>query len=445
MAEERLKRNLDDAFDPGPDFPSHLWLSRTMALLEKEAPSPRRRKLLQRQPTWLLPLVASFLAVAVVAALVFAGQLLRTQSIVPANKTPQAVPGTLALPVLDQSFLSESDAAVLVDQSPVSQQGPGKLEITHDGGQTWIRTGIAALQVRITWLDSDHLFVAAKDLGTSIEMRMTADGGYHWHTIKAPGPVSQQTYIPYFLNPREGWIRSCSVPGCGQGSLSTIWHTFDSGAHWQQLGNALLWPGVLPIDLYFVDSKRGYMGAASADGAGRIVVTEDGGNTWRLVDLPQPPGGWFQPDAGPTNCGGGACAVLPHMFGRQGVVLLEEPPTHGERDWFTYTTSDAGLTWSNPQVVPAQLPQPLDMPWQAPLDPENWWIADPKGMLYRSNDGGSTWHSSRPTLPAGYSLAYVKPVSADVLWGIARGSVDQFVVRSSDRGTTWSVIKLLGA
>jgi len=58
------------------------------------------------------------------------------------------------------------------------------------------------------------------------------------------------------------------------------------------------------------------------------------------------------------------------MFGRQGLVLIEEPPAHRERDWFAYTTSDAGLTWSNPQVVPAQLPQPLDMPWQLLYKPK---------------------------------------------------------------------------
>lgn len=444
MAEERLKRNLDVAFDPGADFPSHLWLSRTMALLETETPSLRRRRKLP-QPIWLLPFVAVFLAVALVMALVFAARMLRTQSVVPANGAPQATTGTLDLPVLAQSFFSPSDAAVLVDQSPASNEGPRQLEITHDGGQTWIRTGINALEMRVTWLDSDHLFVGTRDLGSAITLQMTADGGYHWHTIKAPGPVSQQTYIPYFLNPVEGWIRSCSVPGCDQGSLSTIWHTVDSGAHWQQLGRPFSWPGVLPIDLYFVDSQHGFMGAASADGAGRLVVTQDGGNTWRLIDLPPPPGGWFQPDPGPISCGAGACTVLPDLFGKQGVVLFEEPLSHSERAWFTYTTADGGLSWSSPRVVPAQLPQPLEMPWQALLDLENWWVTDRQGVLYWTNDGGGTWRSLRPTLPTGYTLAYVKPVSTAVLWGIARGSADPFLVRSSDRGSTWSVIKLLGA
>src|SRR5919108_4700670 len=37
MAEERLKRNLDLAFDPGPDSPSHAWLSRTMAAVDEKS------------------------------------------------------------------------------------------------------------------------------------------------------------------------------------------------------------------------------------------------------------------------------------------------------------------------------------------------------------------------------------------------------------------------
>ena len=36
MAEETLRRNLDSAFDPGPDFPHPLLLSRTIAILDAE-------------------------------------------------------------------------------------------------------------------------------------------------------------------------------------------------------------------------------------------------------------------------------------------------------------------------------------------------------------------------------------------------------------------------
>jgi len=37
MAEETLRRNLDTAFDPGPDFPNPLLLSRTIAMLDADA------------------------------------------------------------------------------------------------------------------------------------------------------------------------------------------------------------------------------------------------------------------------------------------------------------------------------------------------------------------------------------------------------------------------
>ena len=48
MAEEMLRRNLDRAFDPGPDFPNRLLLSRTMAMLDADVVSAGRSKRLER-------------------------------------------------------------------------------------------------------------------------------------------------------------------------------------------------------------------------------------------------------------------------------------------------------------------------------------------------------------------------------------------------------------
>jgi hypothetical protein len=43
MAEETLRRNLDEVFDPGPGFPDPLLLSRTIAALESAEPTADRR------------------------------------------------------------------------------------------------------------------------------------------------------------------------------------------------------------------------------------------------------------------------------------------------------------------------------------------------------------------------------------------------------------------
>jgi photosystem II stability/assembly factor-like uncharacterized protein len=157
------------------------------------------------------------------------------------------------------------------------------------------------------------------------------------------------------------------------------------------------------------------------------------------MDLPTPPGGWYKGSGGAQTgtCDVYTCTVtgLPIMFGKRGIILVEGPHTG-----FTYTTSDGGLTWGNPRPLPAQLTQRFITPLPMPLDPSNWWATDQYGTLYRTADGGRTWRRTQPRIPAGYAgLAEVKPVDRDVLWGI---TWDNFLVRSTDRGSTWSAVKL---
>lgn len=385
------------------------------------------------RPHRALVFVAALLVIAVVVTLVFTARLMRTSHEVPANKAPQAEAGGF---VVSQSFFSSSDAAVLVDESTPRHPAPAQLEITHDGGQTWLRSGITGPVVDVTWLDSHHLVVVSADMKRPPVWEITADGGHHWRIINPPVPASSFENV-YFLDSFEGWGWSCS--GCGLPSAPvqqwTVWHTVDSGAHWEQLGDPFSLPGAMPLGLRFVDSQRGFTGASTTDGAGRLIVTQDGGVTWRVVDLPEPAGGWSQPGLANFGC---SCTLAPVMFGQEGVLLVEGATA---QKWFTYTTADGGLTWGNPQVLPLLVTQPPGDPWQAPLDAENWWISDAHGLLYRTDDGGKTWRSSRPSLPAGYSLTYAKPVSAKVLWGVAVASGDHFLVRSSDGGATWSAVK----
>ncbi len=53
MADETLRRNLDRAFDPGPDFPQRLLLSRTMAAL----PGSSLAFPLANCVCWIIPLL----------------------------------------------------------------------------------------------------------------------------------------------------------------------------------------------------------------------------------------------------------------------------------------------------------------------------------------------------------------------------------------------------
>src|SRR5881397_99168 len=55
MAEESLRRSLDAAFDPGPDFPDPRLLSRTMATLAEVESAPTKRAPARRTPIVLEP------------------------------------------------------------------------------------------------------------------------------------------------------------------------------------------------------------------------------------------------------------------------------------------------------------------------------------------------------------------------------------------------------
>ena len=69
MAEERLRRNLDDAFDPGPGFPDALLASRTMAALERADRTARRRPDMGRRTGRARPRLSPVLAAALIALL----------------------------------------------------------------------------------------------------------------------------------------------------------------------------------------------------------------------------------------------------------------------------------------------------------------------------------------------------------------------------------------
>jgi pimeloyl-ACP methyl ester carboxylesterase len=87
MAEQLLRRNLDDAFDPGPGFPDPLLLSRTMAALEPLERVPVRGQIrgsVRRRFSSLSPAASRMVAAALVVlvlitvfgALVVVGRLL---------------------------------------------------------------------------------------------------------------------------------------------------------------------------------------------------------------------------------------------------------------------------------------------------------------------------------------------------------------------------------
>jgi photosystem II stability/assembly factor-like uncharacterized protein len=344
------------------------------------------------------------------------------------------------LPVLNAWFYSAEDVAV----QPEPRAGPwspsvGDVLISHDAGRTWVRTPVNYPLVNLRWLDSKHIVAAMDNVGPPNLLESTADGGGHWqgtggyHWQTANGILQWPSFNTFFLDANEGWAL-CSTFGPCRGSQNEvvsetgIYHTLDSGAHWQQIGNWVAPAGVVPNELLFTDAEHGFLAATSGDAVGRLFVTIDGGKTWRLMELPAPPGGWQR----------SAVNVLaPAMFGTHGVLLVDAPG-----GGFTYTATDGGLIWGSPHAVPTQALQIV--PSLAPLDSTNWWIVDARGELFGTSDGSQRWQRIQTKLPSGYTLVTVSPVGGSVLWGTATtdGGKFLFPVRSVDGGTSWSVLEL---
>jgi hypothetical protein len=287
MAEETLRRSLDRAFDPGPDFPDRLLLSRTMAALETTATRPRRRGVFRWSPramTLIGAAIAAALVVTVTGAFLAINEFARHA--VPAGKS-HATPGVVVKTVVGFSAFSAEDAAVwgpynsmLRNVDPLDSSG---LLITHDGGKTWLASGIQSDvpdTETVSWGDSNHIAVADPN-----SIRVTSDGGLSWHQIQRPRPSPANL----------GIAPTVRISG------STIFWIPDE---------------LTPYHVYF---------------------TRDSGANWTTAVLPPPPGGW--PNGIWFQYAG------PFMFDDRGVFGISSPAMPST---LVYTTSDGGQTWSVP-------------------------------------------------------------------------------------------------
>jgi photosystem II stability/assembly factor-like uncharacterized protein len=428
MADEILRRNLDRAFDPGPDFPHRSLVPRTMAILELEA-IPLRRLPSLRFPRRVLPAIAALLALAILATLLFAARTMDRNKTSPVH-TPR--PGTAVWPVHEQGYWSANDAAVAVDRD--SGDNSFTIEITHDAGRTWtVTTFRYFFAPTLQWFDSRHLIL----YGDHEAVLTTADGGDHWNYHQSRLNLHPEN--TYFLSVDEGWTLCPTSGGCATGTNTppddyTLYHTTDSGRHWESLAHGFSSSSGGPDTAFFADSKHGFINTYSRDGFGELFVTADGGTKWRLVQVPAAVDG--QPDTGGTT-------QPPIMFGKRGVLVVET--TSGV---FSYTTTDYGLTWGSPQALPGRPGKDSFGHCCRQLlsadDWSDWWTVDDIGMLFRSTDQGKTWRHISAWLGPGVVLRSVMPVGGNILWGAAVTGSDwhRFPIQSVDGGATWSVIKL---
>jgi photosystem II stability/assembly factor-like uncharacterized protein len=278
--------------------------------------------------------------------------------------------------------------------------------ITHDGGVTW--SAIASAPATPTdpdfdFLDATHGFVSSVVVGateTSVSVFRTADGARTWQAAQVTSMPNESGWqvdaSSHFADATHGVVLVArvqsptgSTPPRSQGCL--LFATDDGGASWQAAGSgpclsAFIWPTwSTPLAGYIV----------SAENPSSVVVTTDGGRTWRTAALPDVSSGWrTQPQL-----------LLVDGPAQLRLVASMTPTTSGQytpRPAEVYASSDGGVTWTEQYTVGTVPGAAINISGLyvysiSRLGPD-YWIglqqgsgAERQDILVQTIDAGRTW------------------------------------------------------
>ncbi len=137
---------------------------------------------------------------------------------------------------------------------------------TTDGGNTWqIRGGFPdfATASFLHFLNQDTGFIASDGMNAIYK---TTDGGINW-TLNYGGPATIYYADIFFIDNNRGWA-------CGAGGLI---HTSNGGNSWTVQGN---FSSGIMYSVKFVNANRGFIVGGNGVSTGYLYETTNGGTTW---------------------------------------------------------------------------------------------------------------------------------------------------------------------
>jgi photosystem II stability/assembly factor-like uncharacterized protein len=312
----------------------------------------------------------------------------------------------------------------------LGQNGPcgGGIEVTADGGHSWFQTSQVATS--LAGLGGDRA-LAGDDL--SEVMASTSDDGRHWSLQSPPS-----------------WVESISLSGTGP---TLLWLTTlgpelstDAGRSWTV---AAAPPGGTYTDDSWLAAPPERLLGFPDDQSLVSIASDNGGRTWtsgRMAGL----GPNAQLEAGALGPGGTAIAVA----SQGGDCPSTAQVTHAEKvkpGWkplpsaaALFSSVNGGDTW---RLTERELPFGVDAP-QAAVSGSHLAIIDACNRLQLSRDGGRRWDSEN----LGKAPLCMPSAWRDELWlacstvppSLAGGQQD-WVLHSSDGGSTWTLFRLPAA
>lgn len=275
---------------------------------------------------------------------------------------------------------------------------------------------LSAPSAGVVWaaVDSNRLFVSA-------------DGGGTWSERSLPAQVGLPPAIS-FISRDEGWLVTAGSPAtqCDTQSVA-IWHTTDGAASWRRLAAAGIAEEQCKENVWFFDSRHGFLTAWDDNHRPTVYRTADGGGTWSPSTLPDPP------DYVSASGGFNLRAGWVKQFGS--VLYLEawgsqDSPMHDRQ--YVFRSADGGATWSWMTKVPS--------PAIVMVTESRWLLLTAPGQSQETTSSGQQWHPYQTDLNLGADASGSQVLFADPNVGYAKGSAA--LERTSDGGAHWGPISI---
>jgi photosystem II stability/assembly factor-like uncharacterized protein len=268
--------------------------------------------------------------------------------------------------------------------------------------------------------------------GTRGRIARTTDGGQTWRVDTVPGA---DTLDLRSIAPRSATRAVAASAGDADKGQAKIFRTTD-GAHWTQVFETRE-KGAFLDAIVFWDDQHGIALGDPIDQRLFILVTDDGGATWKRVDTANAPpvlageaafaaSGTCLTVFGTSNVwigtGGGARARVFRSTDRGRTWSVADTPVHAGNSAsgiFSLAFSDA----MHGVVVGGEYTKPT-----TPFD----------NNVAVTSDGGVTWVKATGPLPVGYmsAVAYLPGTNGRSLVAVGVGGT----ARSNDAGQSWAMV-----
>lgn len=255
------------------------------------------------------------------------------------------------------------------------------------------------------------------------------EGGWYEHTdtvVVTPPPPTDSIWTPVDASTSNDLVVGQfvnSTTGFVGGAYGVFLATNDSGATWSIRTSPTIFTGSLTGHIYglsFFDANHGVVAGDQRD----ISITSDGGNNWAIVDASNLP----QTDL-----------IRSLYFTNRNTGFVGTADVYANPSGSICRSNDGGQTWSAPIISTGGGIYNID--FNTLSNNQNGVATGNYGVVYWTNDGGTTWNPGTSDLSTG---VIIRTTFMTATTAFAVGYVDDthgYILRSDDGGHSWRTIK----